>query len=873
MKKIKIRKKTTNKTPKENTNTKKNIKTTILSTILICGIVGISCILLFALYIIITSPNFDKQKLYSKESSILYYKDGTEITRLGSQDRVLVNYDQLPQVFIDALVATEDSRFFQHSGLDMARFAKAIVGQLLRRPGAGGASTLTMQVVKQVYTNSEDEGIEGIIRKFTDIYMAVFKVESNYTKEEIIEFYVNTMWFGNDGNLNVGGISGIEQGCQFFFGKSVSDISLAEASILAGMFQNTSVISPFTNPERTRKRQKTVLNLMVNHGYITEEERDAVLEIPIESLVRDRSKDTDTSSNQAVIDYVVNQVTEKTGINPAKTAVKIYTTIDPDVQEVLNKLERGELYDFPNDMMQEGIAITSTENGSIVALSGGRGYKAKGTNRSNIARQPGSTAKILFDYGPYLEYFNEASPGTMFLDEETTYSNGTPIRNSDRQYLGLITMRTALMKSRNIPALRAFKKLQSEDKNYISDFVHKLGINYGDSLFESAAIGGFDPGLTPIEMSAAYAAYGREGYYIEPYIYTKVELIETGETYEHKYEKEKVMSEETAYMITDMLISAAESGVGGVKVSGTDIAAKSGTTTMDAASADKIGVPRTTTRDAWNVTYSPEYAIALWIGYDKTTPEYYLTSKIGGSTRLAVMKAIGQKIYSKNKKFDKPSSVIAVEIEKETYPLQLASEYTPADLRTTELFRAGAEPTEVSQRFAKLKTPTNGSYTFSGTSINLSWQGESPEVMNNNYLQEFFNTYFEDRASQHYEKRLEYNSAYIGNFGYNIYQKDVSGNLNYIGRSDTPNYTVNNVTNNTTFVIKSAYSIFTANMSDGIEIKVEGIDNNVGDMVDPKPKPEDPKPGDNNTENPDSNNPGNDNSNNNNNNNNTNDLD
>lgn len=851
MKKIKIRKKVKD-TQKETSNVKKNIKTTILSIILICGIVGISCVLVFALYIIISSPNFDKQKLYSKESSIIYYADGSEITRIGSQDRVLVNYDELPQVFIDALVATEDSRFFQHSGMDMARFAKATLGQLLGKSHAGGASTLTMQVVKQIYTSKEDEGIEGIIRKFTDIYMAVFKVESNYTKEEIIEFYVNTMWFGNDGNLNVGGISGIEQGCQFFFGKSVSDISLAEASILAGMFQNTATLNPFKYPERARKRQSIVLTLMVNHGYITEDEKAAVLAIPIESLLRDRSKDTDNSSNQAVVDYVISQVKERTDIDPTKTAVKIYTTIDPKVQEVLNQLERGELYDFPNDMMQEGIAVTSTENGAIVALSGGRGYKARGTNRATVSRQPGSTAKILFDYGPYLEYFNESSTGTMFLDEETTYSNGTPIRNSDRQYLGLITMRTALMKSRNIPALRAFKKLQSEDSSYISNFVHSLGINYGNSLFESAAIGGFDPGITPIQMSAAYAAYGRGGYYIEPYIYTKVEVIETGETHEHKYEKVKVMSEETAYMITDMLMSAAQSGVGGVKINGTDIAAKSGTTTIDASAAQALKVPATATRDAWNITYSPEYSIALWIGYDKTTSEYYLTSKIGGNVRLAVMKAVGQKIYSKGKTFSKPSTVVAVEVEKGTYPLQLASEYTPADLRMVELFRDGAEPTEVSARFAKLDAPRSGEYTFSGTSINLSWQGSTPEVIDTAYLQNFFNKYYEDRASQHYEERLNYNATYMGSYGYNIYQKDASGNLVYIGRSDSTNYTVNNVTSNTTFVIKAAYSIFTANASDGLEIKITDIDPNIGDMINQKPKPDDNT----NQEKPDDNKPG-----------------
>ena len=233
--KLKIKKSNSKKKENNDNKTKKPVKTIVISSILILGIAIVSTILVFALYIIITSPNFDRDELYSKESTVLYYSDGvTELARIGAEDRVLVSYDDLPQVLVDAIIATEDSRFFQHKGMDVLRFIKAAFGQLLGNSSAGGASTLTMQLVKQVYTNSEDEGLAGIIRKFTDIYMAIFKVESNYTKEEIIEFYVNSQWLGNAGSVNTSGIYGVEQACQYFFGKSVSDISLAEASIIAG---------------------------------------------------------------------------------------------------------------------------------------------------------------------------------------------------------------------------------------------------------------------------------------------------------------------------------------------------------------------------------------------------------------------------------------------------------------------------------------------------------------------------------------------------------------------------------------------------------------------------------------------------------------
>lgn len=847
MKKIKIGKVKAKKEKVTKEKKNKNIKTAILSILLLGGIGIVSIILVFALYVIISSPDFDKDLLYSKEATVVFYNDNSEISRFGSENRVLVNYDELPQVLIDAIIATEDSRFFQHSGLDVARFAKATVGQLMGRAGAGGASTITMQIIKKTYTDSIASGIKGLIRKATDIYMAVFKLESNYTKEEILEFYVNSMWFGNDGSLNYGGIYGVEQACQHYFGKSVSDITLAEASIIAGMFQNPRTLNPYKNPKGVRARQNTVLTLMVNHGYITEEEKNAVLNIPIESLVRN-SKDLTSNTNQAVLDYVLAQVEEKTGLDPYVVPMKIYTTIDSKIQNVLTSLEKGELYEFPNDMMQEGIAITSVENGSIVALSGGRNYQAKGTNRAvDIWRQPGSSAKPIFDYGPYIEYLN-GSPGTLFLDEETTYSNGTSIKNADGRYRGLMTMRDALVNSRNIPALRAFKALENEDLNYIKDFVHSLGIDYGKELYESAAIGGFN-GVNPLQMSAAYATFGRGGYYIEPYIYTKIELTETGEVLENKYEKVKAMSEETAYMITDMLKSAVESGVGGLKMSSTDIAAKTGTTTIDEAKTKELGIPSTSTMDAWNITYSPEYAIALWIGYDKLTSDYYLNSTIGGRVRNAVMKAVGSRVYSQNKRFTRPSTVIEVEVEKETFPLQLASEYTPKELRSVELFKAGTEPTEVSTRFSKLEAPTNGSYTFEGSTVTLKWdEVTTPDAVNTTALQEHFNTYYDEHATLYFERRLNYIRNSIGTFGYNIYQKDSNGNLTYIGRSTNNTFKVNNVTAKTTYVIRTVYSLFWANISDGLEITVTPIDHNVEGMVKPE-KPEPPTDTNTNTEN------------------------
>lgn len=796
-------------------------KKVILNSILVLLIAIASLFLIFALYIIISSPSFDKDLLYTKEATVIYDKNGTEIARIGNENRALITYDELPQVFVDALLATEDSRFFQHNGLDIARFLKASAQQLIGQ-GAGGASTITMQLIKNVYTKGQkkENKLQSFVRKFQDIYMAVFKVENSYTKEEILEFYVNTLWLGNDGNINYSGIYGVEQGSQFYFGKSISDLTLAEASLLVGMYQNPTLYNPFKNSEGCRNRQRTVLKLMVHHGYITEDEMNAVLEIPIESLLTDKKTTVKSNTYQAIIDYVLNEVEEKTGVNPYSTPMKIYSTYDLKVQDVLVKMENGEYYKFLNDYDQEGVAITSTVDGSIVALSGGRNYVAKGLNRAaDINRRPGSTAKPFFDYGPFFEYLN-GSTGDYLFDETYKYSNGTVIKNANGKNRGILTVREALSNSLNIPALQAFQKVAAEDPSIISDYVHSFGIDYGNQLYESASIGGFN-GMSPLQMSAAYAVYGRGGYYIEPYSFTKI-VYEDGTTFDYKYTKKQVVSAQTSYMITSVLMDVISKGsCGNVSVKGTQVAGKTGTTDVDDNSLKKLGIPLGATEDAWDATYTSEYSIALWYGYDNLSKDHYLTSSIGIKARKALMSGIAKHVYSTNKTFKVPSGVVWKEVEKETIPLQLPSKYTPSDMIVKELFKTGTEPTEVSQRYAKVDTPTGGSVTYSGNVAKLTWNAvKEPEMMVNSNLQDYFNTNYGTFSSKYYERRLQYNSSQIGTLGYQIYLDNGNGNLTYITRVTSPSYSQTIEPNKEyRFVIKAAYSIYTNTASDGLEIK------------------------------------------------------
>ncbi len=829
MKKLKLQKKMQEKKKdldnrlkesKKKIKEKKKVGKTIfhifLSLMMIGGIALVSGLLAFGLYIVFTSPEFDEQKLYNKESSVIYDSNGIELTRIGTENRVKVTYDDLPEVFVDALVATEDSRFFQHNGVDAARFLKASFGQALGNSDAGGASTLTMQVVKNTYTTNVATGIQGIVRKFTDIYMSVFKLEKKYTKEQILEFYVNSQEFGI-GGTNFVSINGVEQASQTYFGKSVSDLNLSEASLLVGLFNNPYLYNPYRNPEGCTNRRNVVLNLMEKHGYISSEQKELAKQIPVESLLVPQENYVNSNPYQPFIDYVINEVKENTGYNPWEVPMAIYTTLDTRIQDIVNDVQNGKYYTFRDDKDQVGIAVTSVENGAILALGAGRNYVAGGTNRALLNKQPGSTAKPVFDYGPLIEY-NNVSTAHQFFDEPYTYSDGkTRVNNWDGGYWGLSDMRSVLIDSRNVPAVQAFQQV---DREKIGEFAHNLGIDYGDVLYEPIAIGGQEV-FSPLKASAAYGAFARGGYYIKPYSYTKIVYLENGKEEEYKYTKRRAMSEGTATMITDMLVDAGAAGVAGrINVSGSDIAAKTGTTNTTAEIASIYGWPSYATPDHWNITYSTDYVIALWYGYDKNEPGYYLTSGTGGTARRQMMQGLANNIYLPNKRFGSSDSVVEVVVEKGTIPLELASEFTPNDLRLYAMYKKGTEPTEVSSRFSTLSNPTNGKSEVKGKQITISWNPIStPSAIDPNALSQYFNQNYGQWATKYYNQRISYNNSYIGTIGYQVYLKTSSGSLQSLGYTTNNYYTYTAPSNgNYSFVIKSAYSIFKSNMSSGITV-------------------------------------------------------
>lgn len=804
--------KTEKKTKKEKKK-KKKLKILLLiflGLFLLCVLAGLG----FMIYIASTAPKFDPDKLYRKEATIVYDKNGKQIASLGSEKREKVTYDKLPEVLINAIVATEDSRFFKHNGFDLPRFLKASIAQVTTG-GGGGASTLTMQVSKNHYTSTTATGFEGIKRKFTDIYLSIFQIEKKYTKKEIMEFYVNAPYLG-------GGSYGVEQACQTYFGKSVSEINLAEASLIAGLFQAPNAYDPKIHPDQAEKRRNTVLNLMVRHGYITEKEKKEAQKTKVEDLMVDKKSSSQSTENkyQGFIDTVTEEVEDVTGNNPYTVPMIIYSTMDPEKQDYINSVMNGEAFAWENDVVNAGISVVDVKNGEITAIGAGRnrsGEKQFNT-ATMISRQIGSTSKPIYDYAPGIEYENW-STYTPFVDEKYSYSDGTEINNWDRKYNGYMTMRTALSQSRNIPALKAFQKNKNSN---IKKFAKSLGLHpevaSDGSLHEAHAIGGYT-GESPLSMAGAYAAFGNGGYYIEPHSYTKIVYREDEEEEERKVEKTRVMSEDTAYMMTSLLQSSAQGGLGAqAEIGGAVFGAKTGTSNYDAQTLAKYHMRDSAINDLWVNSVSPDYAISIWYGYEKANAQYQNTSYTLSHRRL--FQTVARGIFKKGSNWSRPSGVVEVTVEQETWPAKLPSAYTPADLKVTELFKKGSEPTEVSERFSKLERVTNLKGTVSGNKLTLSWTAiKTPKALDPSWINNSLKSIYSNIGAG-VGARNNYNASHIGNVVYEVYAKK-NGKLSLIKTTTDHKVSIDiNTTSADTYVVKTSYSIFKATTSDGVETKI-----------------------------------------------------
>jgi penicillin-binding protein 1A len=712
---------TTKSTPKgKKKKTKKGTVNKIFLILVALGIIGILTGVATFAYMVKDAPKLEESALKDPIPSEIYDKDGTLITEVGTVNRDYVEYEEIPKLVENAVLATEDVRFYKHNGVDIIRLGGAVIANVTRGFGSEGASTITQQVVKNSFLTPE----KTISRKVQEAWLS-YQLERKYTKHEIFEMYVNKVWMSE-------GAHGIKTAAKIYYNKPLEELQLHEAALLAGMPQSPENYNPFRNPDKAEKRRNIVLSLMNQHGFISKEKMEQAQAIPVESsLVPVDQRQKADKPFDSFVDRVIDEVEKKYGedINIFSDGLKIYTTLDPNAQTyVETMLNTNDVVQFPDEKFQAGIVLLDTKTGEIRAIGGGRNQKVeRGFNyATDIERQPGSTIKPILDYGPAIEYLKWGTYQPLD-DSPMKYSDGTPVNNWDNKHYGTMTMRVALGMSRNIPAIRALQEVGLEKAKA---FAEGIGIPLPE-IYESYAIGGMEKGVSPMQMAGAYSAFGNNGIYTEPYAVKEIQLRD-GTKIKTAPESTVAMKDYTAFMITDMLKSVVRDSYGTGRtaaVPGLQVAGKTGTTNYDSATRKKFNIPGSAVPDAWFAGYTTNYTAAIWTGYDDRNT--YIPS--GDSQRIAqklfknLMAHVSKDISTPD--FTVPKTVQKVSIEKGT--AKLASQFTPQDQIITEYAVKGSEPKDVSEKYNKLASPVglNAKYDQGTNAILLSWdyQAENSE--------------------------------------------------------------------------------------------------------------------------------------------------
>lgn len=708
---------TKNKTIKKPT---KNVGQLIKKIFLIGISIGIIGMIVGAITFIVyakDAPPLEESLLKDPLSSKIYDKDGNQFAELGAQKRTYLKYDEIPELVIDAVIATEDSRFEKHHGIDPIRLVGAVIANFKEGFGAEGASTITQQVVKNAYLSPK----KTLDRKAEEAWMAL-QLERKFSKKEILEMYLNKILYGRN-------YYGVAKAAEVYLGldkDELDQITLEQAALLAGIPQSPNRYNPFKHPESAEKRRNVVLSLMAQHGYITQEESKKAQAVPIEDTIAKPKEES--QKYDAFIDQVLDEISELEGVDAQTGGLKIYTTLDPDAQEYVEEILANK-ESFPdNKNFQTGIALLDTRTGEIRAIGGGIDRVAGGWNyATDIRKQPGSTIKPILDYGPAIEKL-KWSTHHQLKDEPYTYSDGTKINNWDNKYVGQQSMRYMLQESRNIPALKALQAVGLKDAR---NFAVGLGIPLEEQIYEPYAVGGFKNGVSPLQMAGAYSAFGNGGVFNKPHAVVKIEFPDKT-VKDLAPEPKLAMSDYTAFMITDMLESVVDYGTGrAANVSGLNIAGKTGTTNYDKKTIQAHNLPRGAVPDIWFVGYTPEYTCAVWTGFEKVDENASLSYNDQKIAKALFKQIITNVSEGKNQTdFKKPSSVVRVGIEKGSDPAVLASEFTPKNEIVYEYFVKGTEPTEISKKYQKLLSPIdfNAQFDIPNDRLSLSWKNPNENM-------------------------------------------------------------------------------------------------------------------------------------------------
>ncbi|MFA9557206.1 transglycosylase domain-containing protein [Evansella sp. AB-rgal1] len=572
----------------------------------------------FSIYLgVILFGNYaiDNKELVMNASTTIEDQHGQEISKLFIENRELVSIEEIPDFVQQAFLAVEDHRFYSHRGFDVRSIGRALYRDLRVGSKVEGGSTITQQLAKNVFLSNE----KTLLRKTKEVLIAV-NLEYRYSKDEILEMYLNRIYFGH-------GAHGIQAASKLYFDKQVSELTIEEGALLASLPKAPNNYSPIKDIERSKERRDLVLGLMERRGFLSAEE---VVRLQGRTVSLNESPITANPAYHSYVDLVLEEAESKYRLSRdeiLRGGYRIIVEMDKQLQQVTyDSFQNDSL--FPSSLgendVEGSIVLLNNETGGVVAVQGGRNYVQQGFHRANAKRQPGSIFKPLAVYAPALES-GIYHPYSLLPDQLIDYDGYVP-RNFNNHYLGEVTMYDAIKDSANAPAVWLLNELgiDSVRKDLQN---HNLNIT-DDGL--GIALGGLHEGVSTLEMAAAYSVYANGGTYNEPTFIREIYDRNGTLIAEREGTSKQVVSKQTAWYMTRMLEAAVKDGTGISGFYEGALAGKTGTTSYEAVAGAN--------RDIWFAGYTPTISGAVWMGYDRTDEEHYLT--VGSSVPTSLFKHV-----------------------------------------------------------------------------------------------------------------------------------------------------------------------------------------------------------------------------------------
>ena len=574
----------------------------------------------------ISSLDISKIHTPLAQPSYLYDQEGNRISQLSSSRIEPVSGQQIPLIMKEAIVAVEDQRYYEHKGIDFRSISRALYHDLISGDFSEGGSTITQQLAKNLFLASD----KTLTRKLKEAAYAL-KIEAVLDKDEILVAYLNRIYFGE-------GRWGLQNAAQLYFGKNAEKLTLEESALLAGLPKAPSIYSPLSNKQKSLERRNLVLTLMKEQSYITSADYEKAI---IQPIVLKKGSLSDLSGQYTpYVNYVVEEAIDRIGFTEEQIlngGLQIYTQMDPLVQKAAEDVYEDSNF-FPSgkddQIVQSGVVVLDHSTGGIKGLVGYRGETVyRGLNHATqLKRQPGSSFKPLSVYGPALE--KGYTPDSMVSDNPLNI-NGYAPTDYDNQNRGFITMQEAVRYSWNIPAVWLLNEIGIDSG---VDFAERSGIPLEkEDHTLSLALGGLSKGVSPLQMAQAFGAFANLGVMNKAYAISKITTKEGAVLFQSQPDAVQVTTPSVAYMMTLMLQDVVTNGTGKNANLGRPTAGKTGSVELphtDVFSGISKGV-----KDVWFVGYTPELTAAVWMGYDNTDHNHYLTTA-GGSEPAVVFREI-----------------------------------------------------------------------------------------------------------------------------------------------------------------------------------------------------------------------------------------